>query len=126
MSAWRSTSQLHNLMQPPWQSSMPLYLQMNQETVSSVHRVTIRSVPLPPALDAVIVAVETQDTHLASKRTWTRKMMLITDGDSPIEVEDLPETIKRINSLNIAVTIVYAHLYLLYAQRVTSFKRNRL
>ncbi|KAJ7226110.1 SPOC domain-like protein [Mycena pura] len=58
------------------------------------------------ALDAVIVAVETQDTHLASKRTWTRKMMLITDGDSPIEVEDLPETIKRINSLNIAVTIV--------------------
>ncbi|KAJ7480055.1 SPOC domain-like protein [Mycena galericulata] len=57
-------------------------------------------------LDAVIVAIETQDSHLASKRTWTRKIVLVTDGENPIEVEDLPETINRINNLDIAVTIV--------------------
>ncbi|KAJ7139489.1 SPOC like C-terminal domain-containing protein [Mycena epipterygia] len=57
-------------------------------------------------LDAVIVAIETQDDHLGSKRTWTRKIVLVTDGENPIEVEDLPETIKRINNLDIAMTIV--------------------
>ncbi|KAJ7652019.1 SPOC like C-terminal domain-containing protein [Mycena polygramma] len=57
-------------------------------------------------LDAVIVAIETQDDHLASKRTWTRKIVLVTDGENPIEVSDLPETIKRINDLEIAFTIV--------------------
>ncbi|KAJ6498003.1 SPOC domain-like protein [Mycena vitilis] len=57
-------------------------------------------------LDAVIVAIETQDDHLASKRTWTRKLVLVTDGENPIEVSDLPETINRINDLEIAFTIV--------------------
>ncbi|KAJ6569542.1 SPOC like C-terminal domain-containing protein [Mycena capillaripes] len=57
-------------------------------------------------LDAVIVAIETQDNHLGSKKTWTRKIVLVTDGENPIEVDDLPETINRINSLNIFVTIV--------------------
>ncbi|KAJ7102505.1 SPOC domain-like protein [Mycena belliarum] len=57
-------------------------------------------------LDAVIVAIETQDDHLAAKRTWTRKLVLVTDGENPIEVEDLDETINRINKLGISVTIV--------------------
>ncbi|KAJ7924419.1 SPOC like C-terminal domain-containing protein [Mycena leptocephala] len=57
-------------------------------------------------LDAIIVAIETQDTYLASKKTWTRKLVLVTDGENPIEVEDLPETINRIKALDIAVTIV--------------------
>ncbi|KAJ7451138.1 SPOC domain-like protein [Mycena latifolia] len=57
-------------------------------------------------LDAVIVAIETQDDHLASKRTWTRKLVLVTDGENPIEVDDLPETINRINKLDISMTIV--------------------
>ncbi|KAJ7674432.1 SPOC like C-terminal domain-containing protein [Mycena rosella] len=57
-------------------------------------------------LDALIVAIETQDDYLGSKKTWTRKLVLVTDGESPIEVEDLPETINRINKLEIAMTIV--------------------
>ncbi|KAJ7171774.1 SPOC domain-like protein [Mycena crocata] len=57
-------------------------------------------------LDALIVAIETQDDHLGSKKTWSRKMVLVTDGDNPIEVTDLPETINRINKLDIALTIV--------------------
>ncbi|KAJ6626980.1 ku80-like protein [Mycena sp. CBHHK59/15] len=57
-------------------------------------------------LDAIIVGIETQDDHLGSKKTWTRKMVLVTDGENPIEVEDLPETINRINRLEIALTIV--------------------
>jgi hypothetical protein len=32
--------------------------------------------------------------------------VLVTDGENPIEVEDLPETINRIKALDIAVTIV--------------------
>ncbi|KAJ7785660.1 SPOC domain-like protein [Mycena metata] len=56
-------------------------------------------------LDAVIVAVETQDDHLGSKK-WTRKMVLVTDGEYPIEVDDLQETMNRINNLEIGVTVV--------------------
>ncbi|KAK7064784.1 SPOC domain-like protein [Favolaschia claudopus] len=57
-------------------------------------------------LDAVIVAIETQDDHLGSKKTWTRKLVLVTDGENPIEVDDLPATISRINKLDIGMTIV--------------------
>ncbi|KAJ7771956.1 SPOC like C-terminal domain-containing protein [Mycena maculata] len=57
-------------------------------------------------LDGLIVAIHTQDVHLGSKRTWTRKVVLVTDGENPIEVEDLQQTIKKINELEIGVTIV--------------------
>ncbi|KAG6895586.1 hypothetical protein C0992_000501, partial [Termitomyces sp. T32_za158] len=57
-------------------------------------------------LDAIIVGVQTQATHLASKKTWTRKIVLVTDGESPIEVEDWEATVDKMNSLGVSITIV--------------------
>jgi len=58
------------------------------------------------AIDALIVAVETQDAYLEQKRTWTRKVVIITDGASPIETEDWEKTVKKMTSLGISLTIV--------------------
>ncbi|KAG6902972.1 hypothetical protein C0995_008545 [Termitomyces sp. Mi166 len=57
-------------------------------------------------LDAIIVGIETQALYLASKKTWTRKIVLVTDGEGPIELEDWEVTVQKMNSLNISMTIV--------------------
>ncbi|KAI6022554.1 SPOC domain-like protein [Pisolithus marmoratus] len=58
------------------------------------------------AIDALIVGIETQDNYLERKRTWTRKIVIITDGASPLEVEDWQATVKRMTSLTISLTVV--------------------
>lgn len=58
------------------------------------------------AIDALIVGIETQHKYLSSKKTWTRKIVLLTDGESPIEIEEWETTAKRMNTLDIALTIV--------------------
>lgn len=60
------------------------------------------------AIDALIVGIETQARYLAKKATWTRKIVLVTDAESPIEVEDWEATVKKMDSLNISLTIMYA------------------
>ncbi|KAJ3980021.1 SPOC domain-like protein [Lentinula detonsa] len=57
-------------------------------------------------IDAMIVAVEAQSKHLGNKKTWTRKVILVTDGEGPIELEDWEATAKKLNELNIALTVV--------------------
>jgi ATP-dependent DNA helicase 2 subunit 2 len=57
------------------------------------------------AIDALIVAVETQNVYLASKKTWTRKVVLLTDGENPMEVEDWEATAHKMNQLNVSLTI---------------------
>ncbi|KAI0770992.1 SPOC domain-like protein [Trametes elegans] len=57
-------------------------------------------------LDALIVAIETQDQFLGNKKTWTRNVCILTDGENPIEVEDWEATVKRMNDLNVHLTIV--------------------
>ncbi|KAJ3774869.1 SPOC domain-like protein [Lentinula raphanica] len=57
-------------------------------------------------IDAMIVAVEAQNKHLGNKKTWTRKVFLVTDGEGPIELEDWEATAKKLNELNIALTVV--------------------
>ncbi|KAI0932900.1 hypothetical protein AcW2_001392 [Taiwanofungus camphoratus] len=57
-------------------------------------------------IDALIVGIETQHQYLTSKKTWTRKMVLLTDGENPIEIEDWEATAKKMNSLDISFTIV--------------------
>ncbi|KAG6820237.1 hypothetical protein H0H93_003600 [Arthromyces matolae] len=58
-------------------------------------------------IDALIVGIETQAQYLAKKKTWTRKIVLVTDGESPIEVEDWEATAHKMNSCNINLTIVF-------------------
>ena len=63
--------------------------------------------PCPPAIDALIVGIETQAEYLASKKTWTRKIIIITDGEGPIEVEDWEATVKKMDALDIYLTVMY-------------------
>ena len=56
------------------------------------------------------MGIETQGQYLASKKTWTRKIVLITDGENPIEVEDWEATAKKMNSLNLGFTLVSVYL----------------
>ncbi|KAH7908209.1 SPOC like C-terminal domain-containing protein [Hygrophoropsis aurantiaca] len=57
-------------------------------------------------IDALIVGIETQDVYLAKKKSWTRKIFIITDGENPIEIEDWEATVKKMNALDINVTVV--------------------
>ena len=58
------------------------------------------------AIDALIVGAHTQQQYLAKKKTWTRKMVLLTDGDSPMELEDWELTAKKLNEYNVHLTIM--------------------
>ncbi|KAK0465650.1 SPOC domain-like protein [Armillaria novae-zelandiae] len=57
-------------------------------------------------IDCLIAGIETQADHLGSKKTWTRKIILVTDGENPIEIEDWDATVKKLNGVDIALTIV--------------------
>jgi hypothetical protein len=61
---------------------------------------------LKPAIDGLIVGIETQDIYLEKKRSWTRKVVLVTDGESPMEVEEWEAIVKKMSSLNISLTVV--------------------
>ncbi|THH30384.1 hypothetical protein EUX98_g3795 [Antrodiella citrinella] len=57
-------------------------------------------------VDAIIVGIETQDTYLAKKKTWTRKMVVLTDAQNPIETEDWEATAKKMSDLGIMLIVV--------------------
>ncbi|KIK66132.1 hypothetical protein GYMLUDRAFT_158553 [Collybiopsis luxurians FD-317 M1] len=57
-------------------------------------------------VDAIIVGIETQNNYLEKKKSWTRKIILVTDGEGPIELEDWEATAEKMNELNIAFTVV--------------------
>ncbi|KAF8547086.1 SPOC domain-like protein [Imleria badia] len=57
-------------------------------------------------IDALIVGIETQDIYLEKKRTWTRKIVLVTDGESPMEIEEWEAIVKKMSGLNISLTVV--------------------
>lgn len=52
------------------------------------------------------MAIETQAQYLAKKKTWTRKIVLVTDGQSEIETEDWEATVDKMNDLDIRFTVV--------------------
>ena len=53
------------------------------------------------------MASTVQEEYLAKKRTWTRKLVIITDAESPMELEDWEETAKKLNEWNVHLTLVY-------------------
>lgn len=59
------------------------------------------------AIDALIVAIETQHIYLSSKKTWTRKIVILTDGESPIELDEWENTAQAVNDRDIIFTIMY-------------------
>lgn len=90
-------------------------LEPSTVTGDRTHNILLFSVCRPiviVAIDALIVGIETQAKYLSSKKTWTRKIILVTDGENPIEVEDWEATVEKMNSLNIALTVVYVRAML--------------
>jgi hypothetical protein len=59
------------------------------------------------AVDALIVGAETLSKYLRTKRSWTGKIVLLTDGESPIEIEKWESIAKKLSSFNFRITIVY-------------------
>jgi ATP-dependent DNA helicase 2 subunit 2 len=59
------------------------------------------------AVDAIVVGSETLRQYLATKRTWKGKLVLLTDGESPIQVEKWELIAKKVKALNYQLTIVY-------------------
>ncbi|KAG1777312.1 SPOC like C-terminal domain-containing protein [Suillus placidus] len=57
-------------------------------------------------IDALIVGIETQDIYLNKRRTWTRKIVIVTDGQSPMEIEDWEATVKKMNANAISLTVI--------------------
>ncbi len=74
------------------------------------------------AIDAIIVGIETQEKYLTitkkeeeeeeeeeekkKQKKWTRKIVLLTDGESPIAVEGWLRTTKELKSLVVNTTIM--------------------
>src|SRR3984885_11402466 len=83
--------------QPPFPKLMLLSLQKSQAIVRiSTHDFKEDIFELCfLAIDALIVGIETQAEYLASKKTWTRKIVIVTDGESPIEIEDWEATVNK-------------------------------
>jgi len=104
-----SIFQLVNPTQAQWPRSTLSKLQQLLETVGSPLKPSgrLRVTSYSLAIDALIVGVETQGRYLASKKTWTRRVVIVTDGESPIEVEDWEATVLKMDSLNVSLTVVY-------------------
>jgi ATP-dependent DNA helicase 2 subunit 2 len=65
------------------------------------------------AVDALIVGAETLSNYLKTKRSWTGRIVLLTDGESPLQIETWELIAKKLNGFNFRITIVYVLLSLL-------------
>lgn len=75
---------------------------MAKSSANSAWKITLLNL----AIDALIVGIETQSKYLVSKKSWTRRITLITDGESPIEVEDWEVTVTKMDLLQIHLTVM--------------------
>jgi len=64
------------------------------------------------AIDALIVGAETLSKYLRTKRSWTGKIVLLTDGESPMEIEKWESIAEKLNTFSYRITIMYVLLTL--------------
>ncbi|KAG8834379.1 ATP-dependent DNA helicase II subunit 2 [Serendipita sp. 399] len=57
-------------------------------------------------LDGLIVAIDAQNKFLASKPSWSRKLVLVTDGENPIETAEYKQTLEAMNNNKVVTSIV--------------------
>ncbi|KAJ4268713.1 ATP-dependent DNA helicase yku80 [Fusarium torreyae] len=57
------------------------------------------------AISAIVLAVDMIDTY-TKKNKWIRKITLITDGQGPMDADDLSDISKKMNDSNIQLTIL--------------------
>jgi len=58
------------------------------------------------ALDGLIVALQAQESFLNGKKTWTRKLVLVTDGENEMQAEGWKETAEKMNEWEVITSIV--------------------
>jgi ATP-dependent DNA helicase 2 subunit 2 len=58
------------------------------------------------AMDALIVAIETQAEYLRTKKTWTRKIVLLTNGECPFDREYWERTVQKMDDYGVSLTVV--------------------
>ena len=58
------------------------------------------------AINGLIVAIQTQSEYLIKKPSWTRRIVLVTDAETPLQIDDWEATVDKINELAINTTIM--------------------
>ena len=112
-----NSSESDSQMQTPWQSSSPFKRPAWREIVRNHFLMRLKSLMRYAAIDALIVGAETLNNFLAKKPSWTGRMVLLTDGENPIEIGDWEAIAKKLNSFNVRITIVYVTLPSLHTKR---------
>lgn len=77
------------------------------DRLSSSPCISLTSLTPCLAVDALIVGAETLSNYLRTKRSWTGKIVLLTDGESPIEIEKWESTAEKLNRFKYRITIMY-------------------
>jgi len=60
-------------------------------------------------LDGIIVGTFLQNEELGKKASWTRRVVVITDGQNPLEIEedDIEATVAKLNEWNVELTVMW-------------------
>ncbi len=77
------------------------------------------------AVDALIVGAETLNNFLAKKPSWSGRVVLLTDGENPIEIGDWEAIARKLNTFKVRITIVYVSLPSSLHTSVTSSRQRR-
>ncbi|KAG2023769.1 Ku80 [Coprinopsis cinerea AmutBmut pab1-1] len=77
----------------------------NIGTLAKIDEITTSDLSGDP-LDALVVGIEAQKLYLGNKKTWTRKIFLITDGERPIEIEDWQDIVNSMLTNDVRLTVV--------------------
>ncbi|KAF8272335.1 SPOC like C-terminal domain-containing protein [Lactarius quietus] len=79
--------------------------QPNADTLAKLAALEVSSVAGDP-VDALIVGAETLNNFLTKKPSWSGRMVLLTDGENPIEIGDWEAIARKLNTFNVRITIV--------------------
>lgn len=64
------------------------------------------------AISAIVVAVDLIDTF-TKKLKWIRKIVLVTDGQGPMDADDIGDIAAKMNDSNIELTVLYENHHLI-------------
>ncbi|KAI0035265.1 SPOC like C-terminal domain-containing protein [Vararia minispora EC-137] len=59
----------------------------NAKTLAMIDEIK-PSTTIGDPVNALVVGIETQNVYLKTKKTWTRRIVLLTDGENPLEIDD--------------------------------------
>jgi ATP-dependent DNA helicase 2 subunit 2 len=54
----------------------------------------------------LIVALNAQSKFLGTKKSWTRKVIVVTDGENYIETADYKQTVENMNANEVMTSVV--------------------